>query len=178
MFGWFTYDFAKDFQSVGVGIVGFTGVIVTLVVNAWLTRNQHERGVRHERALIRRATLVELRRYRESAEANIKHIDGLNDDGGLLMPTHPTIPVYDNHFDRIVHLSESEIDAVLDAYSKIKSLPEIIKLALKLSVPRENQIENEDIVGVDPRLVPLCRGVVEKSLEATNKAIATLEAGR
>ncbi|MGF1621430.1 MAG: hypothetical protein ACFCUR_12545 [Rhodomicrobiaceae bacterium] len=72
---WFTYEFAKDFQSVGVGVgvAGFTGVIITLVVNAWLTRKQHERNVNHEHALVSRALLAELHRNRETFVDRLLH---------------------------------------------------------------------------------------------------------
>jgi hypothetical protein len=175
MFDWLTYDHIKEFQSLIVGAFGFGGIILTLRQSAKLTREQHERGIQHERSLITRALLAELRRNRETLAYNLEKFGDLEEGSGVVMPTRTIAEIYEKNFDRITHLNEGELKDVLDAYSKIKAVPERIIFA-QILLKRENFILNDKYLLVDQKFLPLYQTLLEKAVAAINKAIATLEA--
>jgi hypothetical protein len=55
------YHVLKDFQSGLAGVLGFTGVIITPVVNARLARKARLTTIQDERSALRAALLAELR---------------------------------------------------------------------------------------------------------------------
>ncbi|MDJ0857446.1 MAG: hypothetical protein QNJ03_00100 [Dinoroseobacter sp.] len=70
---WLTYDFVKDFQTAIVGVIGFTGVILTLLVNAILARHQHERELEAKRRTVRAGILAELHAFKGMVDRNLEH---------------------------------------------------------------------------------------------------------
>jgi hypothetical protein len=46
-------DFVKNYQTLIVGVLGFIGVIATLVLNAWLARKAEQRRITHETKVLR-----------------------------------------------------------------------------------------------------------------------------
>jgi hypothetical protein len=56
-----TCSWIKDYQTIIVGTVGFSGVIFTLFINGLLSRIAHEREVQHRKKTLRTALLAELR---------------------------------------------------------------------------------------------------------------------
>ena len=50
----------KEYQTLVVGALGFTGVILTLIMNARLNREQHTRQIEHERTGLKAALSTEL----------------------------------------------------------------------------------------------------------------------
>ena len=51
----------KDHQILIVGLIGFTGVAVTLYINAAILRWQRQRGMSHVANALRRVIVAELR---------------------------------------------------------------------------------------------------------------------
>ncbi len=46
------YQVVKEFQTIIVGVLGFSGVIFTLQMTSRLSREQHERSVKHDREVL------------------------------------------------------------------------------------------------------------------------------
>lgn len=59
-------DFLREFQSLVAGLVGFGGVILTLVVNSWLSRRQHRQERQSHAFEQLLAALHELKRFPEN----------------------------------------------------------------------------------------------------------------
>ncbi|MDF1628104.1 MAG: hypothetical protein P1U84_17610 [Parvibaculaceae bacterium] len=57
-------DFAKDFQTAIVGIIGFTGVIFAQLLNAHLTRKRDDASQRRKRDAVTAAFEVEIKQFR------------------------------------------------------------------------------------------------------------------
>ena len=45
-------DFIKNYQTLIVGVLGFIGVMATLVLNAWLERKAEWRRIEHETSIL------------------------------------------------------------------------------------------------------------------------------
>jgi hypothetical protein len=118
----------QQYQTLIVGVAGFTGVIITLAVNAWLARAQHRRQVRHERAVLRVALRAELEAVAESYRDRIGMFDNPGVVGGALYPLDTMSQVYRSMIGRIGLLSAREVKAVLRAYLLIEQLPDRVKM--------------------------------------------------
>jgi hypothetical protein len=118
----------KEFQSLIVGVIGFTGVIATLLTNALLARRQHAGQVRHESDVLRAALIAELQLIREAFMDRIAAINGAENRAGMLVPLDSLSDVYESLIDRIGLLSEPETRAVVRAYVLVRQLPGRIKL--------------------------------------------------
>lgn len=65
---WFTYEFAKDFQSAMVGIIGFGGIFGAQFLHAYFTRAQANRNLDARRQVVCTAVLTELKMFRRAFE--------------------------------------------------------------------------------------------------------------
>jgi hypothetical protein len=119
-------DLLRQFQTLVVGIVGFTGVIITLLVNARLSRLQHVRQVEHERTVVRTALKAELQAVAQSYRGRIEHLEDTHSQkyGGALLSLDSMTDVYKSMIGRLGLLSESQVQAVLNAYLLVEQLPE------------------------------------------------------
>ena len=78
-----TYELFKDFQSALVGVVGFIGVILTLVGNAWLSRRQHRVEQDQSRLVVEAGLREELRAFLEMALRNVQSLGNWDSDRNL-----------------------------------------------------------------------------------------------
>ncbi|MGI9485651.1 MAG: hypothetical protein ACR2RF_07175, partial [Geminicoccaceae bacterium] len=131
----------KDFQSLIVGIIGFAGVILALVVNAWLGRRDVREQRRHISSTLRVQLVEELRINRSSLVENIKEWEGLSEDQkktkGCFVPTKTMDDAYTSSLDKIGLLSEEEVSNVMYAYLSIRTHYNNLSL---ISVPVENAL--------------------------------------
>ncbi|HZT03858.1 MAG TPA: hypothetical protein VFA39_16510 [Steroidobacteraceae bacterium] len=118
----------QQYQTLIVGAAGFTGVIVTLMTNAWLARAQHRRQVQHERTVLRVALRAELEAVAESYRDRIELIGSPGRHDGLLYPLDTMSQVYKSMIGRIGLLTAIEVKAVLQAYLLIEQLPDRVKI--------------------------------------------------
>lgn len=116
-----TLDLLVKFQTSIAALLGFTGVIVTLIVNARNTRGQVEDNRRHEQETLRRALLAELEMHRETIAKNAeqvrKNADGDND--GMYHPFLAT-PIFDQSMTRLGTLDLDNLKAVLNAFGVVR----------------------------------------------------------
>ncbi len=63
-------DWLNNYQTLIVGVVGFAGVILTLLYNAKTARAQRDEEREHERRALRAALIAELQINRYSLEEN------------------------------------------------------------------------------------------------------------
>jgi hypothetical protein len=74
------WTWIQEFQTLTVGIIGFAGVISTLLINARQAREQRREERRHERQTLRVALIEELKINREMLAYNIDKVkDGVNE---------------------------------------------------------------------------------------------------
>ncbi|HEY1897011.1 MAG TPA: hypothetical protein VGG62_12090 [Terracidiphilus sp.] len=58
--------FVQQYQTLIVGILGFTGVMATLAINAWLARKAERRKIEHETRVLRIALTEEMKVQRDA----------------------------------------------------------------------------------------------------------------
>jgi hypothetical protein len=126
-------EFLRQYQTLLVGGLGFTGVVATLAMNAWLTRRQHDRQVQHEARVLRTALRAELEVIREAFRDRIQTIDSTKPGAGksMLVPLETMSDVYASLIDRVGLLSETETRAVVRAYVLVRQMPERLKMLMR-----------------------------------------------
>ena len=106
----------KDYQTLFVGVVGFAGVIITLLVNARQARKQRLEERCHERKTLRAALVEELKINKESIQMNLKHLKELEETKEVLIPIFPMNDIYESTKNRIGLLSKDEVKKVIFAH--------------------------------------------------------------
>lgn len=132
--------FLDQYQTLVVGAVGFTGVIITLVTNAWLARAQHGRQVEHDRTVLRISLRAELEAVAESYRNLIKTLDDPESVGpgrGVYYPVDTMSQLYKSTIGRIGLLSANEVKPVLRAYLLIEQLPNRVRVLAQSERPTE-----------------------------------------
>src|SRR5262245_21649983 len=110
------------YQTLIVGCLGFAGVIVTMLWNARLQRQQEERRERRDANALRTALIEELKQQREALRVTA---ESLADDALKQHPEdewHSTVPlerfdaVFRGSLERLGLLERPEVSAVFEAY--------------------------------------------------------------
>ena len=111
-------------------LIGFGGVIVTLLVNAGLSRKQDRRQLDEKRKALRIALTEELRVSLNSYKEAIKTVEvaQLDQTTSLLVPTRCFTFVYERLIDQIGLLTPHEVEKVMNAYLMIQQMAETIRL--------------------------------------------------
>ena len=102
----------KDYQTLFVGVVGFAGVIITLLVNAWQARKQRRDERTHECETMRTALIEELAINRGGLQRNAAILNDGSGTSDVSVPTDPMNDVYEAFTHRIGLLSKEEVKLV------------------------------------------------------------------
>ena len=116
------------FQTLIVGVLGFSGVIITLFTNAWLNRKQHTRQIEHERTALKAALSTELSIIRDAFRDRIEMIRDATRTQGIWVPLDTMTDVYTRLIEKIGLLSREQVDLVMRAYLLIRQMPERLRL--------------------------------------------------
>ena len=123
------FFFFQKYQTFVVGILGFGGVMLTIFMNARLSRQQYDRQINHEREALRTALHSELEFIRKIFEGRCKvnqEKEGLQ--SAFFLPENISTQVYSQLINKIGLLSPREIEAVMEAYALVSDLPVRLKL--------------------------------------------------
>jgi hypothetical protein len=118
----------ERFQTFLVGLLGFAGVICTIIMNERLKRQQHERELIQERTALRTALIAELSALRKTYEDRIHSLHEKDRGQAALIPEYVSNQVYCQLLDRIGLLTAEEIEPVMDAYILVTELPVRLRL--------------------------------------------------
>jgi hypothetical protein len=120
----------ERYQTFSAAILGFGGIIVTLLANAALARRQAVETEARERAGLRRGLKAELDVIGASLKAAVETISLARTDGTpqILFPIGNITSIYDATHSRLGLLSDSEIVVLVRTYALIKELPNRIRL--------------------------------------------------
>jgi len=156
-----------EYQTLIVGCLGFAGVILTLVVNAKLNRDQKTAELKREGNSVRHAILAELKAlkltYEDRASTSKK-------DQDWLVPARVSNDVYKTFLPRIGLLSSEEVDCVMKAYLLVGELPTrlmLISASPSNNQPREGYIHIgrgyiEVAVGIHKAFLPDIEAAIDK----------------
>lgn len=136
------------FQTGIVGVIGFTGVIITLLSNAWLARVQRNETRLHEQKSLAAALQSELTITRDSLREDIPLIDAAVKDGSpsVLVTKDTNSEVYEALLGKIGGLPADVVRQTMIAYLTIRSMRKKVRLLpgaterddQSVSVPRES----------------------------------------
>lgn len=119
----------EEFQTLIVGVVGFVGVICTLLVNARLARKQHERQVSHQRATLRTALCAELEQIKGLfVDACGTAKSAGEENNSAYIPDQIRVQVFKDLGHQVGLLTTREVAAVIKAYALIEELPQRIRI--------------------------------------------------
>ncbi len=93
--------FLTQYQTLIVGLLGFTGVILTLLTNARLNRKQHARQIEHERTALKAALSTELSIIRDTFRDRLEMIGEPTGSQGMWVPLDTMTDVYGRVLDKI-----------------------------------------------------------------------------
>lgn len=160
---WLTYELAKDFQSSIVGLLGFTGVIITLVVNAGIARSNLKKTVTHNKNVVRIALVGELLEFKENINYLQQCINNSHDH--LVIPPQEGNDIYKVMLKDIGLLEPKQVEQVIKAYAGIQHFRLTLEILSErrgpiIYLPRKNYI--------------IISGSMEALEEQLRKAIAAL----
>ena len=115
---------AERFQTALVGVLGFAGVILTLLHNARETKRQGERALRNEQASVFSALHAELTVHRGTLHEAVAAFQTPRGSaaGKFIIPVTSEFPVYDALLPRIGILPSHKVRAVIYAYLSADTL--------------------------------------------------------
>jgi hypothetical protein len=161
----------EKYQTLVVGLVGFTGVIATLYANSRLDRMQHEREILHEERALRQALISELRILQGILEDRSQtKSEGQYSD--CMFPAHIPDTVYRTFLPRIGILSSEEVPAVMGAYVLIAELPQRLWL---LSPAANVDRGSQEYIYIEKKYLATAVGIHKAFLKEVSKAISVLE---
>ena len=86
-------------QTLFVGLLGFVGVIITMLANAYLQRVQHKRASQHEKQSLRSALKAELTSNKQSYEHRIEQFNEPSGHDHALIQNKVQDKVYNTYMD-------------------------------------------------------------------------------
>jgi hypothetical protein len=120
--------YLKTYQILVSGIVGFTGVVLTMLANAYFQRAQHKRAIRHEKQSLRTALKAELNSNKQAYEYRIEQFNEPSGHDHALMQNKVQDNVYDTLLAKIGILEPGEITVIIEAYQLIGETPYRIRI--------------------------------------------------
>jgi hypothetical protein len=175
-------EFLKSYQSLIVGIIGFGGVIATLVANASIARRNEAYRAAREREALRNALVEELKIikniFRERME-NFAEDQRRAKQAGELVPARFATDVFAKSIDRLGLLYPEEIRAVLGAYIPLAELGSRLRLLESRTPLEERQVEfglpSADYVYIGKAELPALLGLHETFSKPVTMALNVLE---
>ena len=153
-----------DYQTLIVGVIGFGGVIITLVYNAHATAEEARQRRRHETNAVRVALLEELRALAKAMSLRMKGMDPAEGVASIALSMEPMDLVYKSHVGRIGLLSSAQIEKVLHAYGCFENYERrVVEFAARF--PQPPPVPGFEVVQVpiaaDAHMQALAKGVFE-----------------
>lgn len=123
-------DFFERYQTFIVGALGFIGVILTLITNAWITRRERHASTNHDREALRVALLEELKIKVDALASGIDTLEKAQKDGsgGILIPTYEMSDVYNVFISRIGLLRAEQVRKIMFAYLSERDMDQKLRL--------------------------------------------------
>jgi hypothetical protein len=133
-------ELIETYQTLIVGFVGFGGVILTMLGNAYLQRQQEERRERREASALRTALIEELKQQREALRYTAESLaaaQASTQDGtqGSLIPLERFDAVFRRSLERLGLLERRELSAVFEAYLPLPRLTWRLRMLEQIDKP-------------------------------------------
>ena len=162
----------ERFQTSLVGVLGFTGVILTMIVNAKTQRDLQSAQRQHEVRSLRTALLVELKTNVQMYETRISDLSQADGMHHALIQSKVTNSIYQSSLPNVGLLSAHEVESVLRAYLLLEETP----YRLRLLVGTNNVGGyNDEFIRIDSNKQHGARQIHEALLPRLREAVAALE---
>lgn len=165
-------ELVEKFQTSLVGVLGFTGVILTMVANAKIQRNLQSAQRQHEVRSLRTALLVELKANIQMYETRISDLSRADGAHHALMPSKVTINIYQSSLSDVGLLSANEVESVLRAYLLLEEMPYRLRLLVGTSNVGGY---NDEFIRMDADKQQAAKQIHEALLPMLREAVAALE---
>lgn len=159
----------QEQQTLTAGILGFVGVILTLLFNAWQERKQRREERRHECQTLRTALIEELSINRAGLDSFKDAVKEITERQGLEVPTDLMDDVYKVLTDRIGLLSQAEVRKVMYAYLSMRTYN------VRLFLVGNQSHTSSRHVQVPPHKFPELFGMQETLIGRIDEAVEVME---
>ena len=167
------YKLIKDFQTLLVGVIGFSGVIITLLMNSRLSRKQHERIIKHDREVLKTALCAELELNRKSFSHKGSTLEDDQKESDSFHPIGMITNVYQAFIEKLGLLSTAEVSAVINAYTLIDEAP--VRLGL-LSSGHDPSYDKPGYIFIKASHSKTAAGIYNSALPSIQIALEKLSA--
>ena len=165
-------ELLERFQTSVVGVLGFTGVILTMIVNAKTQRGLQSAQRQHEVRSLRTALMVELKMNVQMYETRISDLSQADGGHHALMPSKVTNNIYQSSLPDVGLLSSREVESVLRAYLLLEEMP----YRLHLLVGTNNVGGyNDEFIRIEANKQVDAKRIHEALLPRLREAVAALE---
>jgi hypothetical protein len=154
-------------------VLGFGGVMLTLLFNGWLSRQQDRWQLDDKRKALRIALAEELKVSLNSYKDAIEKIEAaeLDQTISISVPTKCFTFVYEQMIDQIGLLTASEVEAAMNAYLMVQQMPQTIRKLPGTKVPSPDWLDVADTqFGNLRRLMQNMVQIVEGAIRVLSKA--------
>jgi hypothetical protein len=138
VFSW--YQLFKDFQNILLGLIGFIGVIITLVVNAYLARATGAEAIEHQRKALRVALAEELRQIKTGLSERLEAFNDPHQPAAVLIAPMLATDIYSTVVKDIGLLQPDQAQAVIRAYATVRRLD--------LNLASHNKVDDKQYIRV------------------------------
>lgn len=164
-------EFVEKFQSGIVGLLGFVGVIITLIVNAKFAREERQEARKHDRDALTTALTEELRLVKLAFQDRVDTIVKAEADKseGIMVPLDSMTEAYDHFVPRLGLLSRKQVEKVMAAYLSVKQVP------AKITLIGAKYGDGSPYVEVGTQFFEIIKGMHFNILPIIDAAIMSLE---
>ncbi|PHQ96449.1 MAG: hypothetical protein COB40_08205 [Marinosulfonomonas sp.] len=162
--------FLRNYQTLVVGLLGFIGVISTLIFNAWMSRNEEKRGRRNKAKSIKMALVSELHLIREAINNANKSLKEKSNDtnDSRLIPNTPLDNLFRALMGELTVLEPNTVSAILNAYLSYETyLHSLTLIATPISNPNYICISES----LNAQMISMNEGLI-KSLDEELKKLS------
>lgn len=163
--------FFEKYQTFAVGALGFGGVICTIIMNARLSRVQHDRQINYERNALRTAICSELELIRKMIAGRCEMAQEKEGLQSAFYPEHISNQVYLQFINRIGLLSSNEIEVVMEAYALVSDLPMRLQF---ISTDHDPSFDRPGYIFIEAEHAETAIGIHKSFLPKIALAIKTL----
>jgi len=160
------FEFASEFQTAIVGIIGFGGVILTQVLNARYARQREEAALKSKRDAVTAAILTELKVFRDVIATNA---DSPRPEEGIF--THMPRPKRTVSTELMNELGLVHTNSLEDVLLGLLTIDEIGRSLIFLA-----DESNEDFLTFGPDRFPAMAESLKTTLKFLDEAISSIEA--
>jgi hypothetical protein len=162
----------KEFQTGIVGVIGFAGVIITLVVNAWLARSARRDLLEDRLRALKVALTEELKVIKTAYVEGAKQLAEVPTNGSCAVPTARLNGLFNAHQSDLGLLPPKTLEKVLGAYL---SHDQAATKLLILATP-DSQLRGGKLLAIPAKHCGIAAKMYENMVAPVEEAIKALTA--